>query len=284
MKYLFIFSLLFFLISCETDVTNDVTLNGAPPKLVINGGIERNQTTPKTSHIIELTTTINFLDQNEPTAVENATVTVNNGTEDFEFSHQGDGQYVNSEITATLGTTYTVTIQWNNDTYQASDTLIEAPSFDNIYSVFEEETLFTDQGYFVNFDATDPPNIDNYYYYRVFLNDVFTIVPDGGNSTTLIENDQFFDGQARTGVNPNEEVVFEIGDNATVQLLGITENYYNFLFQIFEQTGSSGFSPVGNPPPASVRGNLLNITNPKVRGLGYFYASDVTEASIIISE
>ena len=283
MKYLFIFSILFFLISCETNVTNDITLNGAPPKLVINGGIERNPTNPRSNQFIELSTTIDFLDQSEPTAVENAIVMVNNGIEDFEFIHQTNGMYTNSEITATLGTTYTITIEWNNDTYQASDTLIEAPSFDNVYSVFEEETLFTDEGYFVNFDATDPLDIDNYYY-RVFLNDVFTIVPDRGNSATLIENDQFFDGQARTGVNPNEEVVFELGDKATVQLLGITENYYDFLFQIFEQTGSSGFSPVGNPPPASIGGNLLNITNPKVRGLGYFYASDVTEASIIISE
>ena len=47
-----------------------------------------------------------------------------------------------------------------------------------------------------------------------------------------MESDEFFDGQQRIGVNPNEEVAYELGDIAIVQQLGISEAYHDFLFHI----------------------------------------------------
>ncbi len=270
--------------SCETDVTNDITLKGSTPRLVVNGGIERNTMTPLNEQKIELSTTVGFLEKKEPIPVTNASVIVNDGTDDFEFLHTANGVYVNDRIEAKLNTVYTINVQWNGETYTGKDFLSEVPDFDRVYAVFEEETLFTDQGYFLNFDSTDPANVDNYYYYRVFKNDEFTIVPDPGNNVTIIEKDQFFDGKSRVGINPNEEVSFEIGDKAGVQQLAISANYYNYLVELFTQTGSQGFSLIGNPPPASIRSNLININTPKNRVLGYFYAADVKEASLLISE
>jgi hypothetical protein len=253
--------------SCETDVTDDITLNGAPPRLVIEGGIERNTNNPVTTQRIRLTSTIGFLDEGDPNAVTNAQVTVNDGTTDFQFTHAGDGFYTNNAIAANINTTYTITVIWNGETYEGSDTLNEVAPFDDVYSEFEEETLITDEGYFVKFDSTDPVGVENFYYYKAFRNGEFIIVPDPGNSATLVESDEFF----------------EIGDSATVQQLAITEEYYDFLFQLFEQTGNQ-VPIIGNPPPASIRSNVINTTTPSNRMLGFFYAVDIEEASLIVTE
>ena len=269
--------------ACETDVTDDITLKGESPRLVGEGGIERNTTNPLSAQRIQLSSTIGFLDEGGPQPVENAIVSVNDGQSDYVFTHTQEGSYLNEEIPAALNRTYTITIQWNGETYVGSDVLNEVASFDNVYSEFEEETLITEEGYFVKFDSTDPITIENYYYYRAFRNGEFIIVPDPGNSATLVESDEFFDGQQRFGVNPNEEVIYEIGDTAIVQQLGISEEYHNYLFQLFEQTGNQ-IPIIGNPPPASIRSNIVNVTVPNNRILGFFYAADVEEESLRITE
>ncbi len=284
MKKLFFSLIVLILVSCETEVTNDITLNGSAPRLIINGGIERNTTTPLAAQRIELTSTIGFLEDSDPTPVTAAQVSINDGTTDFTFAHVGNGVYTNSDIVANLNTEYTLTIIWQNEMYIGSDMLTEVPNFDNVYSVFEEETLFTDEGYFVKFDATDPAGIENYYYYRLFKNGEFSIVPDPGNSITLVESDQFFDGQQRIGVKPNEEIIFEIGDIATTQQLSISVEYHDFLVELFTQTGNQGLSFIGNPPPASIRSNVLNTDTPTNRALGYFYTVDIAEETIEIIE
>ncbi|WP_420571164.1 DUF4249 domain-containing protein [Kordia sp.] len=284
MKKILFSLIIFVIVSCETEVTNDITLNGSTPRLVINGGIERNTTTPLAEQRIELTSTIGFLDTTDPTPVTNADISVSDGTNDFTFTHVGDGVYTNSTIVAAINTEYTITIIWQGETYIGSDTLTEVVDFDNVYAEFEAETLFTDEGYFVKFDATDPAGIENYYYYRIFKNGEFFIVADPGNSFTLVESDEFFDGQQRTGVKPNEEVIFKVGDTAKVQQLSITEEYHDFLVELFTQTGNQGLSFVGNPPPASIRSNVLNTSTPSNRALGYFYTVDVAEETIEIIE
>ncbi|MCA6422167.1 MAG: DUF4249 domain-containing protein [Flavobacterium sp.] len=266
-------------LSCEEDVTNDVTLNSIE-RLVIEGGIERNSNS--TFQAIRLTKTLPFLTNTPNQGVLDAVVTVSDGVTTWNFTHSGNGNYSNNNLLPEIGKTYTITIIWNNETYVGSDTLNQVPLFDNFYYELEEETLFTDEGFFIKFDSTDPIGVENYYYYRVFKNNVYTIVPDPGNNQTLIVSDEFFDGQQRIGVNPNEEVSFKIGDLAKAQQLGISKRYYQFLFELFTQTGNQGISFVGNPPPASIRSNIINITNPKNRILGYFYAVDIEEDSVVI--
>ncbi len=281
---LFVISVLM-LISCEVDVTNDLTIETTAPKLIIEGGLERNLKNPLGGQRIRLTATTNFLDNNGQTPlVEDAVVTVSDGITSYEFTYAGNGFYENTELTPEVNGEYTLEIVWNEEAYQAVETLNEVPLFDAIYSVFEEETLVTDEGYFAKFDSTDPAGIANFYYHRIARNGEFIVVPDPGNSDVLVISDEFFDGQQRVGVNPNDEIIFEIGDEAIVQQLGISEAYYDYLYEVFVQSSAGGFSFVGNPPPESIRGNVKNLTNSANRPLGFFYAADVEEATLIITE
>ncbi|MBQ4820753.1 DUF4249 family protein [Aquimarina sp. MMG016] len=277
-------SIIVLFFSCETDVSDDINLATFPAKLVINGGIERNTVSPLTAQQLRLTTTNNFLSNEPNPIVADADVSVTDGTNIWSYDHQGDGFYTNTALVPELGKTYTITILWNGETYQGSDTLNEVAGFDNFFAEFEEETIFSPGGYFLKFDSTDPVNIENYYYNRLFKNGEFVISPDPGNAQNLITSDEFFDGQQRVNVDVNGEISFEIGETATGQQLGISKEYFDYLFELFTQTGNTGISFGGNPPPATIRSNVINTTTPSNRAVGFFYAADVIENSIIITQ
>lgn len=54
--------------------------------------------------------------------------------------------------------------------------------------------------------------------------------------------------------------------------LSITENAYRYLRLVNQQRGLSG--SVFDLPPANIRGNMANISNPEEQVLGYFFACD----------
>ena len=283
-KQLLYISIMVIIFSCETDVSNDINLAPSPAKLVINGGLERNTISPLAVQQLRLTTTNGFLSNEPNPIISDADVSITDGTDTWVFNHQGNGVYSNTMLVPEIDKTYTITIVWNGENYEGSDTLNETPQFDDFFVQFEEETIFSPGGYFLKFDSTDPVNIENYYYNRLFRNGEFVISPDPGNAQNLITSDEFFDGQQRTNVDINGEISFEVGEIATGQQLGISKEYFEYLFELFTQTGNTGISFGGNPPPATIRSNVINTTTPGNRAVGFFYATDVIENSIIITE
>ena len=270
--------------ACETDVTEDIDLVRSPPKLVIQGGLERNLTSPLAQQQIRLTTTNDFLSDEPNPTVTDAQVSITDGTSIWPMAHQGGGVYSNSDIILEVSTTYTMTIQWDGQTYEGSDSLNEVPLFERFFTEFEEGTIFSPEGYFLKFDTTDPGNVENYYYYRVFRNGEFLITPDPGNPQNLIKSDEFNDGQRIVGGEINGEIAFQVGEIATGQQLGISEEYFDYLFQLFTQAGNTGINFGGNPPPATIRSNMINLDDPGRRAVGFFYATDVEEDTLTITE
>ena len=276
MKSHIIFFILFiFITSCEKVVTDELSISKNEPLLVVEGGIEHHAENPIPVQKIRLTTTTDFLDNTPPPVVENATVGISSAGNIYELAYEGDGVYATEQIMPQIGQSYTLNIRWEDKTYSAVDQLNEVPKIDSIYTEFEEETGITDEGYFVKFNSKDPAGIANYYYYRVYRNDSLFVLPDPGNSRTIILKDEFFDGQNRVGVVPNEEVIYEIGDIAKVDQIGISAEYYQYLFEFYRQTGYQGVSFTGNPPPATIRGNVISDSPEDYRALGFFRAIDV---------
>ena len=273
-KLLFIVSLLN-AFACEKVV--DVTIKSTEEFLVIEGGITHRINQMNDLQIIKLSKTINFFDQNSNAAVENATVTVSDGTTVYRFSSIGDGEYA-AQVQTVIGNIYTLNIEYNGQLYEATETLITVPPIDSIYTVFEEETLFTDAGYLVKINTTDPIGEVNYYNWKVYKNGELFIVPDPGNRVDLIASDQFFNGQPLIGITPNEEAILEVGDQAKVEQHGVTERFHNYLYEFYTQTGGNVF--LGDPPPGRIKGNVINLSNPDQIALGYFAVTSVAEAEI----
>ncbi len=278
-----LFTTLFFTtLGCEKVVTDDLNIGQSESRLVIEGGIERNPSRPQQVQRIRLSQTIPYLSKERAQAVTTALVSVSDGTQSWKFQHTSNGWYEVEGIIPTVNQTFKLTILWKGDTYQGQSQVLAVPQIDSLYYAYEAETSITDEGYFVRLDIQDPPGIANYYFFRVLVNDTVFVVPDRGNNRTLVLSDAFFDGKRSTRVNPNEEVRIKLGDKVTVQQLGIPRGYFDYLYQLFTQTGNQGLSVVGNPPPAPIRSNVFNTTRPTQYPVGYFYAADVNEKSIII--
>lgn len=198
-----LFTLLIIIVSsCETDVTNDISLVETPPQLVIDGGLERNIKASVTTQQIRLLTTAPFLSNKDFPFISDAQVTISNSANSWIFEHTNNGFYENSDIVLEIGNTYTITILWKGETYQGTDTLQEeVPKFDKFYFEFEEETVFADEGYYIKFDTTDPINVQNFYHYKLFKNNEFVTVPDPGNSQVLVVSDEFLMENNVLGLN-----------------------------------------------------------------------------------
>ena len=93
--------------------------------------------------------------------------------------------------------------------------------------------------------------------------------------------DEFWDGQTIEGYYPNEEKTFVEGEEVMVRHIGISKETYDFLFLLLEQTGQTG--QLIDVPPALIKGNIRNLTQPDNIAMGYFWASEVDEETLVIT-
>ena len=77
-------------------------------------------------------------------------------------------------------------------------------------------------------------------------------------------------------------MVIEVGNEVTIKQIGLSETAFDYYFLLFDQAGKTG--QLIDTPPATIRGNIRNVTNPDNYPLGYFGASEISEMSILISE
>ncbi len=68
----------------------------------------------------------------------------------------------------------------------------------------------------------------------------------------------------------------------TVQQLSISEEAYLFFKLLDNQLSING--DIFDPPPATIRGNMISLENPNETVIGYFLAADVSVKSIFISK
>ena len=107
------------------------------------------------------------------------------------------------------------------------------------------------------------------------------IPPDPGNAFNLVSRDEFYDGQPVIGFQPNDEVALETGQLGTVRQIALSRSGYDYYRALLEQNALGS----GNPfsiPPASVRGNVANLTRPERFALGFFEAAEVSVASATV--
>ncbi len=173
-------------------------------------------------------------------------------------------------------------MQYDGDTYRAVADLRAVPAIDTLYFIFEEETiLIEDEGFRVTIDYVDPPGVANFYLWEQLIDGQNVLPPDPGNAFNLVGKDEFFDGQAIFGYQPNHEVAFQSGQLATVRQIALSAEGHDYYRALFEQNALGSGSPF-SIPPASVRGNVANITDPDRFALGFFEAAEVSIAEAVV--
>lgn len=264
---LFIF-IIFSLISCEDVI--DVNLETSKPKLVVEASILWNKGTLGNQQKIKLSTTYDYFSSNTP-IVSNATVFITDSANTYFFTeNQGTGEYICDNFNPIINETYYLTVITNGETYTATETLIGVPFIDSVEQ--NNEGGFLGDAIEVKFFFQDNGLQNNFYLNEFQTN--FNLLPEYD-----VIKDELFQGNQMFGLYSNEKL--KTGDELKFTLHGISERYYNYLNVILGVSGGNGGSPFSTPP-ATVRGNIVNQTNPDNFALGYFSLSEIDVNTFII--
>lgn len=263
----FTISLLF--MSC-TDVI-EVDVPEAPPRLVIEASMDWQKGTTGNSQIVKLSLSTPYFDNLIETAVIGASVKVINDANqtEFIFTDLNNGQYSTDDFIPIIGHTYTLMVIYDGDLYLASETMTSVSTISDVYQ--STENGFDKDALEVNIEFLDPEGEENFYLTKFQRR--------GDKFQTLFDiKDEFTDGNKmsifyeKLEDEDAGETEFKPGDIVDIELLGLSEPYYNYIKLLIEQSQSGGpFSAI----PAEIKGNCINQSNPENYAFGYFRVSEV---------
>ncbi len=303
-----------FLWSCieQLDIVTDEEVN----VLVVEGHI----TTGEGPHTILLSKSAKYGDvfQGVVRKEENAIVRIRDesGEQTFLEEFIGGRYQTPAGFQAKVGSTYTllITTRDGQEYISQPETIVQAPKIDSLflrYRVIPGEVEGSFQsGVEVFSQWVDPENERNFYLWRnsgtYLINtrpDLFTI-PDGNGGSIAAPKDccaicwiteedgdksvrLFSDTRTNGGVN-TEQVAFIEDDGGRfmdkylirIEQQSISGEAFEFFKLLQNQLSIDG--DIFDPPPATIRGNMINISNPETPVIGYFRASDVAIDSVFI--
>ena len=265
------------LAGCERVVTMEVA--EGPRRLVVEARVERVRGAITGAQRVRLTTTGPYFSAGSPPPATGAVVRVTDqlGTVTaFVEQSSEPGVYRTASLVGVVGRRYTLTIDWNGDRYESTERLAAVPPIELFYFDKPLSGLESNPGPRVTIGFADPSGVKNWYMWELFVERERVLGPDPDMLQPVVSNDEAFDGRRIGGFQPYEGIVIPAGANVLFRQYGISEEVYRYLFALGEQTTNDG-SPFA-VPAASVRGNVVNRTNPSRFPLGYFMASEVSEA------
>jgi hypothetical protein len=262
---------IFSLYGCEKVV--NVPLDTAPARLVIDASIACTKGVPLSTQRIKLSTTASYYATQTPViSGANVSITTDAGLV-FEFVEiENTGTYECTNFETVLDETYTLSVNYNGQTYTATEILQSVPVIDKI----EQETQPQIGGGGTSIDIktffTDPADRDDFYLVRIKSNR--SAIPE--YSAT---DDAFFQGNQVFDFYRNEDLV--AGDIVNVRLARISQRYMNYMKIVTTFSGNNGGGPFSTPA-ATVRGNIVNTSNAENYPLGYFSMAEVVEQAYTV--
>lgn len=255
--YIFILLLMFSTSSCEDVV--DVNLEQGEPRLVVDAEILWLSGTTGENQTIYLSRLTDYYNT-EVTRVSGATVTIKNeNNKIFYFTEtETPGSYTCTNFDPEIGGNYTLNVIVDGEVYTATESLIASPEVTRIEQY--EDGGFLGEDKEVRFYYNDPEEETNFYL-ADFQSDVLNF-PEYD-----LSSDDFFNGNEMYQNFSHEDL--ETGSEIDITFRAISEQFHDYMELILE-------SAVANPfgtPPANIRGNLLNETNPENFAFGYFRLS-----------
>jgi hypothetical protein len=257
MKKILLLFLIIIATACEEVV--QVDLGTAAPKLVVDALIKWEKGTPGNEQRIRLSMTAPYYSTSVP-AVTGASVHITDQAGNvFEFIEESDtGYYSTVDFLPVIGQIYTLTVLWQGKTYTASETLRPVPEITSVEQ--ENDGGFTGDQIEVRAFFEDDAASEDFYLFK-FKSSRYAI------PTYEVVEDRFFQGNRIFALYSDEDLA--TNDLLTISICGISQRYFNYMNILTGVAGSNGGSPF-QTPPATVRGNVVNASNPQDFALGYF--------------
>lgn len=233
------------------------------------------------AHEVHLTTTAPYFHNQKMPTVSNALVYIDDGTENIELIEDPDraGVYLTPDnYFGVTGRTYKLQISnvdadgdGNVEEYEAETIMKSSAPVDSIHVTYNTRW----EGWEVALYSYDQQDREDWYLFKVYKNGVLYTDTIYDYWTT---NDKFFNGNKIDGpmvqyFDEDEGEIVETGDTITLELAGITEEYYYFIEGVFREVGEK--NPLFSGPAANVKGNISNDA------LGFFSVMEVSRGSTI---
>ncbi|PTM06896.1 MAG: DUF4249 domain-containing protein [Bacteroidetes bacterium] len=269
MKKLLLLVLSITIYSCEEPI--DLDLNTSEPKLIIEASIDWIKGTIGNEQEIKLSLSAPYYNSNTPPA-NNAIVSVyDSNNNEYVFIEEGvTGNYKNDTFLPVIDETYTLIINYDGDTYLATESLKSVASIDYVQQ--KNDGGFSGEETELKAYYTDPADIENYYFFE-FINN-YNALP-----SLEVYKDEFTDGNQIFGFYTEEDLT--TGHEVIIRNYGVSKAFYEYMFILLQQTSEEGGGPF-ETIPATVRGNCKNETNPDNFPFGYFRLSEVDEITYIV--
>ena len=248
----------------------NVKLDTTYTRVVVDGNIQSDTGT----YSVTVTKSADYFSNEPVPRVVNATVTLSDGTKTFTLheSQKGTSGIYQTDpgFAGQIGKTYSLHVALDQaiagkTSVDASCALLPVTRVDSISAEFDP-TAGTEGRWTIKLWAREPGNEINYYLFNLYRNGVLltdTI------TKKVISDDKFYNGSYMDGVpvmrinNAHKWQTIYPGDIITLQMSGITKEYYNFISEV----DRSGFNiPFFTGPPANIVGNINN------GGIGFFAA------------
>ncbi|MGB7393824.1 MAG: DUF4249 family protein [Pricia sp.] len=247
---LFILGGILLLSGCEDVI--DVDAPSEPPRLSVDALIRIDEDEALTTAVVNVSLTSSFFGDTETAELEQIIIQ----NEDYEpmgaldsnfmvLTETEPGRYegLNGTGFFTEGTLQLV-ITYEGSRYVAFTEYAPAVPIDTLMQ--GEGNLFTGDETEVLVSFTDDADRDDYYLF------------DFDFGEYLVTEDEFYQGQTFEFSYFYDEGV-ESGRIIDIELLGVTESFYNYMNQLIVQAG--GDQGPFQTPSATVRGNIINVTN-----------------------
>lgn len=264
--------------ACTEEI--EVELDTTFTRLVVDGAIGNDTA----AYRIKLSTTAGYFSNSPAPVVSGATLFLSDGEQIYPLSETNPGisgiYETPPDFAGSVGKEYRLTIELaepigGESVYEASSALKPVTSIDSIKAKFRPE--WGPEGIWtVQLWAKEPGDQENYYLFNLYRNGILltdTI------TKKVVADDRFVNGQYMNGFdviylnNANAWETIRPGDTITLQMSGITREYYQFVNQIRQ----SGFSiPFFSGPPANVEGNISD------GGVGFFTAMSDTYKTTVV--
>lgn len=272
-----------FFTSCTENI--DLKLDSTYAHLVIDGAI----TTDTTKHRIILMKSGDALNKLPIQYISDANVSITDGTDTFKLKeHESEkGIYeTDSTVFGVPGKTYTLNVSnvdVNDDDvsekYWATCKLKKIATIDSINLFYQKFDSQTD-GWMINLFGYDIGG-RNYYLTKAFKNNLLLTdsLKEYGKAVNSGFEGKYYPGFSVYFLNSNKtDEVLQEEDTITLELDGITEEYYNFI-DAFQQEYQPKV-PIFSGPSSNVPTNI----EPKGSGVGFFAAYSVERATVVFKK
>ena len=255
----------FAVISCEEVI--DVDLDTAAPKLVIDASIKWQKGTTGSTQKIKLTTSTDFYSGTIPVAT-GATVAVTNITlttpVTYQFIEVGQtGEYICTNFTPIINNNYALSIVYKGETYTSTSQFMATPDIVKTEQILKPG-FGGDDIYEIKFYFQDNGAEDNFYLVGAKNSNI--VYPEYG-----VLSDEFTQGNLMFAIYQDD---LKKGDIIDYTIQGITLKYNNYMAKLLNIAGTDGGNPFATAP-ATVRGNIVNTTNPDNYPFGFFHLSEI---------